>query len=217
MNKFVSTVLAAVLAVFVSVPAFAAPSADGDGDTVTKRFELTISGKVPAGQAFVLGFLEQGKSPTDSQAVIVCGDFSSIDAAAAEDLKQEMGKEMDMMQNIDIISDKPCQGGEGTVYSYDVDFERGTGIAFFFARVNLTNPEDIEVIASSDLDANGVPTEFETLNEDIVNAVEYNFDAARAQLPGTGLSDTLGRFGLLAAALSLVALGGVVRRFLPQV
>jgi hypothetical protein len=221
MNKVVSTLLAALLTMLVSTSAFAATSADG-GDTVLKTFELTILGDVPANEAFVIGFLEEGEDPaTGGTIVLACADFGGMQASDAATMLEgmdmdamDMGAMADMGSNVDIISDQPCK--RDTTYSYEVEFPRGTGIAYFFLRVNLSDPENFEIITSSDLDEEGNPTEFEELNEDIVNAVEYDFDAAQSQLPGTGI-DAAGRFGVIAAALALVAMGGLVRRFLPQV
>lgn len=216
MNKVFSTLLAALLTLVVSTSALAAPATDG-GDTVLKTFELTIVGDVPANEAFLLGFIEEGEDPaTGGTVVLVCAD---LDGSAAPEAVGALNDEMDMgglemTGGVDIISDQPC--ASDTTYGYDVEFPRGTRIAFFFLRVNLTDPENFEIISSSEVDAEGNPTDFEELTEDVVNAVEYDFNAVQPQLPATG-SAAAGYVGLLVAALALVAMGGVVRKFLPHV
>lgn len=174
--------------------------ADGGGDTVIKTFELTVNGTPPADAALVVSYLEEGDDPeTGGALVVLCGD---TDRLPAED-----------REGLEVLFNEPCEG-DGTRYTYEVEFPRGTAVAFFFARASVVTEEEFEIFASTPLDAEGNPLAYETLNADVVNAAAYDFGTA--QLPSTGLSEAASRFSLLAAALSVVALGAWIRRLLPQ-
>ena len=88
----------------------------GGGDTgqtemVTKTFQLTLYGDVPAGEGFYVQYLRQGDSPDLQEALVFCGELIEEEPEA------------------------PCEGN-GTVYTVTADFEAGTTIDFEFGRHN---------------------------------------------------------------------------------
>ena len=90
----------------------------GDG-TITKTFELTLNGEVPAGQSFYAQYIETDASEDLTRAVLFCGE---------------------------LIEEEPkdaCEGN-GAVYTETVTFDAGTEIEFRFGRHNL-DYTDIEV------------------------------------------------------------------------
>ncbi len=147
----------------------------GGGDTVTKTFELTVNGDVPADAAFVVGYLEEGEDPdTGGHFVILCGDIGQIPEEDLEGIPAE-----------DIISDEPC-GGNGAVHSFEREFAQGTGIAYFFARASVTDEEVFEVFHTSiqgTIEDDPGPEDFETLDTDMTNTAWYTFGK------GTGAGD----------------------------
>ena len=80
----------------------------GGGATVTKTFELTINGMVPADQAFSVGYGQRGEEGT---LLVFCGDPQS-----------ELAE-----------SQPPCKAG---VYTRSVEVTAGTTIGFSFIRTD---------------------------------------------------------------------------------
>ncbi len=205
----------------------------GGASMVTKTFELTLNGDVPADAAFVAGYLEEGQDPdTEGRFVILCGDLSQIPPEEIQDIPDE-----------DIISDEACVGN---VYSFERDFAQGTNLAFFFARASVTDEEFFEIFHTSlqnrNLDEPPGPGDFETLNTDFTNTAWYTFTGAGdvqddqqddqqggggddqqdedlpEAMPETGAGGMAGTglpIAQVAAAVSLLAAGayGVRRRY----
>ncbi len=82
----------------------------GGGEMVTKTFELTLNGDVPADQAFYVGFKPVGQEGPPFIRVF-CGQLGSL------------GEEED------------CEG-DGTTYEVEYEFEPGTVLEFAFFRMS---------------------------------------------------------------------------------
>ncbi len=202
MVKTVRATLAALLLMaLMAFPAFAQDGKTGAGDDqqvpdnqqgggggamVTKTFELTINGEVPADAAFVVGYLEEGEDPdTGGHFVILCGDIGQIPEEDLEGIPDE-----------DILSDEACVG-DGNVLTFEREFEQGTGIAFFFARASVTDEDVFEVFHTSiegTLEDDPGPEDFEMLDTDVTNTAFYTFGAGDdkqddAQDDGAGAGD----------------------------
>lgn len=213
MKTTASTLMALTLALILAVPVFAG---GGQEDMVTKTFTLTLHGDVPADEGFIAGYVEEGQNPdTEGHFVVLCADLDRIPKEEREGIPSE-----------DIISDQPC-AGHGNVYSFERKFERGTGLAFFFARVSVTDEDFFEIFSTSlkgdlELDEDPGPEDFETLNSDTTNTAWFRFsgggdDQQMPEMPSTGAGGMAGGslpLGNVAAALALLAAGGyaVIRR-----
>lgn len=166
MKTIASTLTALMLLLVMMTPGLA----DGGDTTVTKTFELTLSGDIPETQVFA-GFVatrELIETGTGQFVLILfCGDVPD------EELEEV---EQDPSIELVVISSEACEGGEGTEYNADVELERGAEIAFVIFRADLENEEDFEIIAESGFDGEGNPTEFETIDEDTTNSVSCNFE-----------------------------------------
>lgn len=92
------------------------------GDTVTKSFDLTLNGDVPAGDSFYVQYLEEGAGEDMTRNILFCGEL----------IEEEP---------------KPACEGDGAEYSAEVEFERGMTIDFRFGRHNEDYSE-IEVVYS---------------------------------------------------------------------
>ncbi len=161
----------------------------GGGDLVTKTFELTINGTVPADAAFIVGYVEEGQDPdTEGHFVILCGDLSQLPEEELEGIPDE-----------DIISDEGCVG-DGAVQSFEREFAQGTSLAFFFARASVTDEEVFEIFFTSLQDPNIEddqplePGDFETLDTDFTNTAFFTFGTGDdkqddAQDDGAGAGD----------------------------
>ncbi len=189
MKALRATLAALLMMAMLAFPAFAQDGKAGAGDdqqvpdnqqtgggkaTVTKTFELTINGDVPADAAFVVGFVEEGQDPDiDGRFVVLCGDISQLPEEELEGIPDE-----------DIISDEVC-AGDGAVHSFEREFAQGTNLAFFFARASVTDEDVFEIFFTSlqnpDLSAPPGPGDFETLDTDMTNTAWYTF--------GTGAGD----------------------------
>jgi hypothetical protein len=150
----------------------------GGGDTVTKTFELTLNGTVPEDAGFIVSYLEEGDDPeTGGAFIILCADISRLPAEQRADIG-----------DVEIISDEACEG-DGTVYRIEREFERGTRLAFFFARASVTDEDFFEIFHTSIEDpsridsGDPIPEDFETLDTDFTNTAWYTFGE------GTGAGD----------------------------
>ena len=101
-----SLLMATALVTMLAIPAMA--QHDGEEDTVTKTFELTLNGDVPQGHGFSVNF-HLDDDPSGEGGIAFCGSTGS---------PAEPGIE-------------PCEG-DGTVYSAKVELDRGTTIAFTY-------------------------------------------------------------------------------------
>ncbi|MDP9378995.1 MAG: hypothetical protein M3Q29_02390, partial [Chloroflexota bacterium] len=168
--KTITSMLAALMLLLVMATPGLAGGGDTGDDTVTKTFELTLSGDIPETQIFA-GFVATREliETGEGQFVLIlfCGDVPDEDL---EEVEQEPSVELV------VVSSEACEGGEGTEYNADVELERGAEIAFVIFRADLENEEDFEVIAESGLDEEGNPTEFETIEEDTTNPISCNFE-----------------------------------------
>ncbi len=181
--KTITSILTALMLLLVMATPGLAGGGDTGDDTVTKTFELTLSGDIPEDQLF-LGFVatrEQVESGmeggTDTGTLILfCGDVP-------DELLDEI--EQDPTIDFVVVSSEACEGGEGTEYTAEVEFERGAEIAFVVFRLGLETG-DFELIASTELDEEGFPAEFETIEEDTTNLASCNFENGSC---GTGQGD----------------------------
>jgi len=185
--------------------------AAGKGDDmVTKTFTLTLNGDIPVTQGFFMIYLEEGEDPeTGGTFVIFCADEDQV---TEEELLED---EPDA-----VVSAAACVGG-GKTYTYTAQFERGTRIAYFIGRQNLTDAEDGAVLATSvdkveDLFAGPPgPEDFETLDANMTNAATCTMRGGTCaeelvpRMPNTGAGGMAPRRGYplasLAAALALMA------------
>lgn len=204
--------IAATLLALMVVLALAGPAGAGatGTDTVTKTFTLTLNGNIPATQGFFMIYLEEGEDPeTGGTFVIFCADEDQV---TAEELLED---EPDA-----VVSAAACVGG-GKTYTYTAQFERGTRIAYFVGRQNLTDPEDGAVLATSADKVEDIftgtlgPEDFETLDANMTNAATCTMRGGTCaeeqvpSMPSTGAGGMAPRRGYplasLAAALSLMA------------
>jgi len=122
--------------------------------TVTKTFQLTVNGSVPAGEFLYVEYEPRSSDPDDIGFAHFCGALFQI---------QEK---------------PPCQGN-GTVYTETRTFPAGTAITFSFERSNqntstgVGDPYEIEVIQ----------TGTETLNSNSTTRVTYTYRTAQLYLP----------------------------------
>ena len=160
----------------------------GGGDMVTKTFELTLNGTVPADAGFGVFYSLEGQDPEEEGSfVVVCGDLSQLPPEEREGIPEE-----------DIVSDEACEG-DGNTYSFEREFERGTRLAFLFARLSVTDEETFEIFHTSvddpsriQNDEDPLPEDFETLNTDFTNTAWYTFGGGAGddkQDDGTGADD----------------------------
>ncbi len=168
--KTIASMLTALMLLLVMATPGLAGGGDTGDDTVTKTFELTLTGDIPETQIFfgfvaTREFIETGEGQITL--ILFCGDVPDEDLEEAE-----QDPEFDLV----VVSSEACEGGEGTEYNADVELEQGAQIAFVIFRADLENEEDFEVIAESGFDEEGNPTEFETIEEDTTNPISCNFE-----------------------------------------
>ncbi len=142
------------LALLIAAPAHAHAPRPLQQGTVTKTFQLTVQGTVPAGEFLYVEYEPRSSDPDDIGFAHFCGDLFQIQ------------------------SKPPCQGN-GTVYTETRTFPAGTTIEFSFERSNqntstgVGDPYEIEVIQ----------TGTETLNSNSTTRVIYTYRTARLYLP----------------------------------
>ena len=85
----------------------------GGKEMVTKTFELTLNGDVPAGETFYVVYAETDREAAEGTFLIFCGDAELINSEP---------------------SDVDCVG-EGTVYTQEIAVPAGTEIFFSFGHV----------------------------------------------------------------------------------
>lgn len=210
--------LRAILAAFMlltlaTVPAFAednqqAKEQAGAGGTVTKTFQLTLYGSVPDDMSAVANFFTREQFEAgqhESTTIVLCGQVD----------EQDLGPETELV----VGSTEDCAGGNGTIYSHDVELEAGTEIAYFFA----AGPEDVSedydgsediLIHASGFNENFEPTEYETVSTDMTNTAWYTFGTDDTQqvpneMPVTGAGGLAGALplGQAVALLTVLAVG----------
>ncbi|MDP9381025.1 MAG: hypothetical protein M3Q29_12920 [Chloroflexota bacterium] len=196
MRTIASALTALVLVLLLAAPVFAGGNGE---DMVTKTFRLSINANtVESGRVFGVFYARQGeKEPTVVQ---FCGPVVRGDQPGS----------------VRRVSEAPCTG-DGTVYKFDAQFERGTKLAFEFVTLMANDPEHtfqpISGSLSGDEDGgppNG-PEDFETLNDDMTNSASYTA-AGMPDTGGGGMAEggaTL-PIGSIAATVSLlmVMVGG---------
>ncbi len=198
MKTLASSLMALTLALLLAMPAHA--GGDERDDTVTKTFELTLYGDVPADQLFAVGYatraqLVDGAFPDPVPYILFCGTLSEGDDQPAQ-----------------VVTEGSCTGGEGTTYRADVELEEGDELAYFFARASNTDPNLFDIFFATPINEELKPTAYETLSDDATNAAYYRYGTAgeaMPEMPATGaggmaggqfpLAGVAGTFGLLAA------------------
>ena len=135
----------------------------GGGDMVTKTFELTLNGDVPADRAFGVAYGTfdefEADEPTD---VIFCGQ----PAPRIGDV---------------VVSDEDCVG-DGETYTYSVDLPEGTELYFTYLTAEEGDEENTAEPFFGNITFEG-PGEAEVLNADMTNTAWYTFGK------GTGAGD----------------------------
>lgn len=157
-----------MLALLPAVPASAA--GDGQGETVTRTFELALHGHVPQDRAFAAYYSTDvtnvGGEPTDY--ILFCGGGDSERAGARQ-----------------VVSREDC-AGDGEAYRAQVEFERGAQLVYFYI-VAVEGTEDFEIFHTNVPTRNSRP---ELLSADTINRAWYRFDAGEHQqmpgMPATG-------------------------------
>ncbi|MDP9350179.1 MAG: LPXTG cell wall anchor domain-containing protein [Chloroflexota bacterium] len=152
----------------------------GGGGTVTKTFELELTGEVPADEAFAtLALTFQEPDVLVITAIEFCGDLPDIseDLAALEaELEAEgLQVEVQYIQNNDACT--------AMTYSQSVQLPQGADSAFAFFRLNDDNPEGIVFHEGE-----------EVLDTNLTNSAFFNFTPAGGdkqddQQDGTGAGD----------------------------
>lgn len=204
MKTLASSLMALTLALLLVIPVHV----DGDkrDDTVTKTFELTLYGDVPADQLFAVGYatraqLVDGAFPDPVPYILFCGSLAEGDDQPAQ-----------------VFTEGSCTGGEGTTYSADVELDQGAELAYFFARASSTDPNLFDAFLTTPINKELKPTAYETLSDDSTNAAYYRYGAAAEpmpEMPATGAGGMAGsRFPLarVAATLGLLAAGAYTAR-----
>jgi hypothetical protein len=183
LKLFALTLLGLTLALLLAGPAGARTTQDGDGDMVTKTFQLTVNGDVPdEGEFLYVRYSPRTTDPSDTGFVLFCGQLFEIDQQPA------------------------CQGN-GTVYTGSISFPAGTTVEFSFERSNqatstgLADPYEIDVFQRGS----------ETLSADLTNRATFTY--GENTLPGTGVRDMASRaFAAVATAVVLLTTGVYLRR-----
>ncbi len=217
MKTLASLLTALALALLLAVPVLA--GGDG-GDTVTKRFKVTLYGDVPKDRAVAVFYAtreqwEAGKG--EGTNIVFCGQPDEEDQAP----------------NVETVvaSDEDCSGG--STYSQVVRLERGAEIVFLFVHGPEDVPEDYQgeddvVFHSTPFDENFQPVEYETIDDDTTNDAYYDFEMQKGGagngadapgMPGAGAGGMVNgsrppgiSLAAAAAAIPLLAAGGYARR-----
>jgi hypothetical protein len=156
-----STLAALMLLAVLALPALA--GGDG-GDKVTKTFSLDLTGERSPDQ-LVFGAVvtrEQLAAGQGGKLIVFCADIP-------DDIEDEVLQDPEFV----VVSGDAC---EERNYTAELEFERGSEIAFLIVRFSATDDGDFEIIASTPLDEQGNPSEFERLDEDVVNGVSASLD-----------------------------------------
>ncbi len=202
MKTLASALMALTLALILAGPALAG----GDqNDTVTKTFELALYGDVPAERVFEVKYLteDEARAGADPKAIQFCGGVQDPGASR-------------------IISMEACTG-DGTVYTAELEFKRGTKLAFMYFTLLASDPVGTEEVFFSSIKGPGAPggsEDFETLDRDVVNSAKYRVGDADGNQQAPEMPDT-GAGGMASAGvpaysgislLLLAASGYVLRR-----
>ncbi len=196
MKRMASALVALALALLLAAPALAG---DEEGDTVTKTLELTLHGEVPRDRAFGAFYYV---SPDTHPAGLV--QFCGPQVEGGEPPSQ-------------IVSEDDCVG-DGSVYTAEVSFERGTGVFTEFITLSVEDPQHtLEVFAEMPELEEPEALEYEVLEADTTNSAWYSFTLSDDQqapgMPETGAggtSDDQLSIGRAAIGLLLFALGGLI-------
>lgn len=210
MRTTASTLGALVLALLVTVPAFAGVE---QADTVTLTFELTLYGDVPTDTTF--GVLYDFEDPKETdQAIPFCG--------------QPKGYE----------PKEDCAGGDGTTYRESVKLPRGTRIFYLFAKFQPESGTDCEgqecpeglqenfYATATELGQATGKEDYQTISADATKIAYYDANTGKGGggkgpgptgMPSTGAGGAAGSnppLGGIAAAFAVVAslAGGSVAR-----
>lgn len=193
MKAITSTIAALMLALLLVAPALAAGE---QGDTVTKTFELTLHGDVPPDRVFEVKYLtqEEGSSGAKPKAIQFCGSVQDPGA-------------------VQIISRETCVGN-GTVYTAEVEFQRGTRLAFQYFTLLASDPVGTDETFFSSIQgpgAPGGPEDFETLDDDMVTSAWYRSGGASGsgqmpEMPDTGAGGMAGSGLPLYGSVALLPL-----------
>ncbi|MDP9352576.1 MAG: hypothetical protein M3P51_13700 [Chloroflexota bacterium] len=203
MKIWISTLMALTLALVLSGPALAG---DGQDDTITKTFKLTLYGDVPAAELFAVGYatreqLDNGSFPDPVPYILFCGTLSPGDDRPTQ-----------------VVTDGSCKGGHGTTYTATVEFERGAELAYFFVRASNADPNLFDAFLTTPINEELKPTAYETLSDDATNAAYYRYGAAEEPMPkmpttgAGGMADSYPPFAGAAAILGLLAAGTYTAR-----
>lgn len=201
MKTLASILAAAAFMLVLAAPALAQGGTTQQSDTVTKTFKLTLYGNVPAERVFEVKYLteDEAKAGADPKAIQFCGGVQDPGASR-------------------IISREACTGN-GTVYTADVEFKRGTKVGFMYFTLLASNPGGTEEVFFSSIKgpgAPGGPEDFETLTRDVVNSAKYHVGGQQTpRMPDTGAGGMAtaavpGYSGM--SALLLAAAGYALRR-----
>ncbi len=204
MKRIATTLMALTLALVAVTPALA--SGGEQGDTVTKTFELTLYGEVPADQLFAVGYatreqLVDGAFPDPVPYILFCGTLSEGDDAPAQ-----------------VVTEGACVGGKGTTYRADVELRRGAELAYFFVRASNADPNLFDAFLTTPINDELKPTAFETLDGNATNAAYYRYGTTAGTTPGMpstgagGMASGHIPLGGAAASLSLLAAGAYSAR-----
>ncbi len=194
MRTATSTATALALTMLLAVPAFVAGA---QGDTVTQTLELTLHGQVPTDRTFGAFYYV---SPDTHPAGLV--QFCGPEVEGGEPPSQ-------------VVSEDAC-AGEGTVYTAEVEFKRGTGVFVEFLTLSASDPRNtLEIFAEIPALAEPESLQYATLDGDVTTSASYSFTAGAPGMPaaGVGAAGQDGqRLGAIAVALSLLAAGGLALR-----
>ncbi len=194
MKTVASTMAALMLALLLAAPVLA--GGDTQGDKITKTFKLTLYGDVPEDRVFaaVYGTREDAEGGTPNF-VLFCGQTEEFPPGA----------------QVTTVSEEDCVGADGTEYTAEVEFERGTSIYFAYIHGKEGADKDANELffRSDDGDEELEDEDFEVLNGDKTNTGWYRFgdlpdmpDTGAGGMAGGGLpiQQTSAALGLLAAA-----------------
>ncbi len=197
MKTLASILLALTLALVLTIPALAGGEQD---DMVTKTFKLTLHGDVPAERVFEVKYLteEQARSGANPTAIQFCGSVQDPGA-------------------VRIISREACVGN-GTIYTAELEFPRGTRLAYMYFTLLASDPVGTDETFFSSIKGPGEPggpEDFETLDEDMVNFASYQSrtadgDGQAPEMPDTGAGAMAGTNLPIYAGMALFSLVAAV-------
>jgi hypothetical protein len=204
MKTLASSLMALTLALLLAMPAHA--GGDEQDGTVTKTFELTLYGNVPADQLFAVGYATRaqfvdGAFPDPVPYILFCGTLAEGDDRPAL-----------------VVTEGTCTGGTGTTYSADVELDQGAELAYFFVRASNTAPNLFDAFLTTPINEELNPTAYETLTDDATNTAYYRYgtaDEPMPEMPATGAGGMAGShlpLARVAATLSLLGAGAYTTR-----